>query len=38
LWLGQRLGTRMTTYSPADEQTAARLHDLHARAVASAAA
>jgi transcriptional regulator with XRE-family HTH domain len=29
LWLGQRLGTRMTTYSPADEQTAARLRELH---------
>jgi transcriptional regulator with XRE-family HTH domain len=38
LWLGQRLGTRMTTYSPADEQTAARLRELHERAVASAAA
>jgi len=38
LWLGQRLGTRMTTYSPADEQTAARLHELHERALASAAA
>jgi transcriptional regulator with XRE-family HTH domain len=31
LWLGQRLGTRMTTYSPADEQTAARLRELHER-------
>jgi hypothetical protein len=38
LWLGQRLGTRMTTYSPADEQTAARLRELHERALASAAA
>jgi hypothetical protein len=38
LWLGQRLGTRMTTYSPADEQTAARLRELHERAAASAAA
>jgi transcriptional regulator with XRE-family HTH domain len=38
LWLGQRLGTRMTTYSPADEQTAARLRELHERALASVAA
>jgi hypothetical protein len=38
LWLGQRLGTRMTTYSPADEQTADRLRELQARALASAAA
>ena len=29
LWLGQRLGTRMTTYTPADELTAARLRALH---------
>ena len=29
LWLGQRLGTRMTTYTPADEQTDARLRELH---------
>jgi transcriptional regulator with XRE-family HTH domain len=28
LWLGQRLGTRVTTYTPADEQTAARLAEL----------
>jgi len=28
LWLGQRLGTRMTTYSPADDQTAERLREL----------
>jgi MmyB-like transcription regulator ligand binding domain/Helix-turn-helix domain len=28
LWLGQRLGTRMTTYTPADEETAARLLDM----------
>jgi transcriptional regulator with XRE-family HTH domain len=28
LWLGQRLGTKMTTYTPADEQTAARLDEL----------
>ncbi len=32
LWLGQRLGTRMTTYSPADEQSAQRLRQLHAHA------
>jgi len=29
LWLGQRLGTRMTTYTPADQQTAERLRALH---------
>ena len=29
LWLGQRLGTRMTTYSPADDQTADRLRQLY---------
>jgi transcriptional regulator with XRE-family HTH domain len=29
LWLGQRLGTRMITYTPADEQTRARLERLH---------
>ncbi len=28
LWLGQRLGTRMTTYTPADDQTEARLKQL----------
>ncbi len=28
LWLGQRLGTRMTTYTPADDETAARLSQL----------
>jgi transcriptional regulator with XRE-family HTH domain len=38
LWLGQRLGTRMTTYTPADEQTAARLHELRERGTAGAAA
>ena len=31
LWLGQRLGTRMTTYSPADDQTAERLRELYRR-------
>ncbi len=31
LWLSQRLGTRMTTYSPADDQTADRLRELHRR-------
>jgi transcriptional regulator with XRE-family HTH domain len=31
LWLGQRLGTRMTTYTPADEETEARLLDLQRR-------
>ncbi|HUK70828.1 MAG TPA: helix-turn-helix transcriptional regulator [Streptosporangiaceae bacterium] len=29
LWLGQRLGTRMTTYTPADDETQARLSQLH---------
>jgi transcriptional regulator with XRE-family HTH domain len=28
LWLGQRLGTRMITYTPADEETGARLRKL----------
>lgn len=37
LWLGQRLGTRMTTYSPADAQTADRLHELHRRSKLSPA-
>ena len=31
LWLGQRLGTRMTTYTPADEQTDAKLRELQGR-------
>jgi transcriptional regulator with XRE-family HTH domain len=31
LWLGQRLGTRMTTYTPADEQTAAALREMSGR-------
>ncbi|HSR82923.1 MAG TPA: helix-turn-helix transcriptional regulator [Streptosporangiaceae bacterium] len=31
LWLGQRLGTRMTTYTPADEKTDAKLRDLQDR-------
>jgi transcriptional regulator with XRE-family HTH domain len=34
LWLGQRLGTRMTTYTPADDQTAGRLRELHDRSQA----
>ena len=33
LWLGQRLGTRMTTYTPADEETHERLRELHRRSV-----
>jgi transcriptional regulator with XRE-family HTH domain len=33
LWLGQRLGTRMTTYSPADDETAGRLLELQRRGV-----
>jgi transcriptional regulator with XRE-family HTH domain len=37
LWLGQRLGTRMTTYTPADEQTADRLRNLHDRTLVGAA-
>jgi transcriptional regulator with XRE-family HTH domain len=32
LWLGQKLGTRMVTYTPADEPTAQRLRELSARA------
>jgi transcriptional regulator with XRE-family HTH domain len=28
LWLGQRLGTRMTTYTPADEESGERLRQL----------
>jgi hypothetical protein len=36
LWLGQRLGTRMTTYTPADEQSAARLRELRDRAAQAA--
>jgi transcriptional regulator with XRE-family HTH domain len=28
LWLGQRLGTRMVAYTPADEETRTRLHQL----------
>ncbi len=32
LWLGQRLGTRMTTYTPADLQTEERLIELQRRA------
>jgi transcriptional regulator with XRE-family HTH domain len=31
LWLGQRLGTRITTYTPADEQTDAKLRALQGR-------
>jgi transcriptional regulator with XRE-family HTH domain len=31
LWLGQRLGTRMTTYTPADEETDAKLRALQRR-------
>jgi transcriptional regulator with XRE-family HTH domain len=31
LWLGQRLGTRMTTYTPADEETDAKLRALRDR-------
>ena len=29
LWLGQRLGTRIVSYTPADEQTRKRLESLH---------
>ena len=29
LWLGQRLGTRIVAFTPADEMTRARLHRLH---------
>jgi len=38
LWLGQRLGTRMTTYTPADEQTDERLRELHERSQLAVAA
>src|SRR5580698_7294462 len=38
LWLGQKLGTRMTTYTPADQQTDERLRDLHQRGLAAGAA
>jgi transcription regulator MmyB-like protein/helix-turn-helix protein len=31
LWLGQRLGTRMTTYTPADQETHERLLELQHR-------
>jgi transcriptional regulator with XRE-family HTH domain len=31
LWLGQRLGTRITTHTPADEQTDAKLRTLRSR-------
>jgi hypothetical protein len=37
LWLGQRLGTRMTTYTPADEETAERLRQLSLLSPAAAA-
>ena len=37
LWLGQRLGTRLTTYTPADEQTADRLRALHDGGLVTAA-
>jgi transcriptional regulator with XRE-family HTH domain len=37
LWLGQRLGTRMIAYTPADRQTETRLRDLHERNEALAA-
>jgi transcriptional regulator with XRE-family HTH domain len=33
LWLGQRLGTRMVTYTPADDETRERLIDLSQRGV-----
>jgi transcriptional regulator with XRE-family HTH domain len=29
LWLGQRLGTRITAFTPADEQTRRKLEELH---------
>ena len=29
LWLGRRLGTRIVTYTPADDQTDRRLESLH---------
>jgi hypothetical protein len=33
LWLGQRLGTRMTTYTPADDETHERLRELQRSAL-----
>ena len=30
LWLGQRLGTRITAFTPADERTRRKLEELHA--------
>jgi len=38
LWLGQRLGTRIVSYTPADEQTRKRLESLHRSLDAEAAA
>jgi transcriptional regulator with XRE-family HTH domain len=38
LWLGRRLGTRMTTYTPADAETAAKLDQLHRSLSAAEAA
>ena len=37
LWFGQRIGTRLSTYTPADEQTRDRLEQLHALVDARAA-
>jgi hypothetical protein len=37
LWFGQRIGTRLSTYTPADEPTRARLEQLHALVDARAA-
>ena len=36
LWLGQRLGTRMVAYTPADEETRRRLERVHASFAAAA--
>jgi transcriptional regulator with XRE-family HTH domain len=38
LWLGQRSELRLTTYSPADEETAQRLQALHTLAIAHGSA
>jgi transcriptional regulator with XRE-family HTH domain len=37
LWLGQRLGTRMITYTPADEETGERLRELSRRSAGALA-
>jgi transcriptional regulator with XRE-family HTH domain len=38
LWLGERVGTRLATYAPADDETRARLHALYAMLASPVAA